>query len=179
MQVFIVISYTMKELMKMKRYYIAYGSNINMFRMKGRCPNAELLGTATLNGWELWFKKSKTGAYLTIEENPTRSIPVVVWSISADDEATLDRCEGFPVCYYKRRLKVKYKGISTGKERTVHGFTYIMPEEREYGTPTDGYMNICIAGYRTFKFDRRALYEAEYKSKQLERKRRGWYIYEP
>ena len=148
----------------MKRYYIAYGSNINIWRMRSRCPNAEVLGTATLKGWELLFKKSKTGAYLTIEENPGSTVPAVIWSVTAEDEAMLDHCEGFPVWYYKRRLKVQYKGIATGKLRTVKGFAYIMHEEWEYGIPSERYMDICITGYRTFEFDRRPLYEARRES---------------
>ena len=70
----------------MKRYYIAYGSNINIHRMRDRCPTAELLGTAMLKGWELMFKRSMTGAYLTLEEKPGGSVPVVIWSVSAEDE---------------------------------------------------------------------------------------------
>ena len=54
--------------MKEKRYYIAYGSNLNVRQMRMRCPHATILGTANLKGWELFFKGSKTGSYLTIEE---------------------------------------------------------------------------------------------------------------
>ena len=43
-----------------KRYYIAYGSNLNIQQMQMRCPYAAVLGTAELDGWELLFKGSKT-----------------------------------------------------------------------------------------------------------------------
>ena len=39
--------------MKEKRYYIAYGSNLNVPQMRMRCPHATILGTANLKGWEL------------------------------------------------------------------------------------------------------------------------------
>ena len=39
-----------------KRYYIAYGSNLNVQQMRMRCPNASILGTAVLKDWELLFK---------------------------------------------------------------------------------------------------------------------------
>ena len=42
--------------MKEKRYYIAYGSNLNVGQMRMRCPHATILGTANLKGWELLFK---------------------------------------------------------------------------------------------------------------------------
>lgn len=61
-----------------KRYYIAYGSNLNVRQMLRRCPGARVLGTAVLTGWELLFKGSGTGSYLTIEECGDGRIPVVV-----------------------------------------------------------------------------------------------------
>ena len=162
----------------MKRYYIAYGSNINIHRMRDRCPTAELLGTAKLKGWELMFKRSMTGAYLTLEEKPGGSVPVVIWSVSAEDEQKLDRCEGYPVCYYKRKIRLEYEGISTGKMRTVKGFTYIMPAGREYGIPSDRYMDICLTGYRIFEFDKRLLYEARRESTRRMIRNMRWGGYE-
>ena len=51
----------------MKRYYLAYGSNLNLQQMALRCPMAKPVGTAVIRDYELLFKGSKTGAYLTIE----------------------------------------------------------------------------------------------------------------
>ena len=62
----------------MKRYYIAYGSNLNVGQMRMRCPHATILGTANLKGWELLFKGSKTGSYLTIEKSEGGTVPVAV-----------------------------------------------------------------------------------------------------
>ena len=39
----------------MDRLYIAYGSNLNLDQMKRRCPTAEVIGTAELKNWRLWF----------------------------------------------------------------------------------------------------------------------------
>ena len=98
-----------------KRYYIAYGSNLNVRQMRMRCPHATICGTARLSGWELLFKGSKTGSYLTIEKCETGTVPIVIWEVTTQDEKALDRYEGYPNFYYKRELKVKYKGIRTGK----------------------------------------------------------------
>ena len=65
-----------------KRYYIAYGSNLNVPQMRMRCPHATILGTANLKGWELLFKGSKTGSYLTIEEREGGTVPVVIWEVN-------------------------------------------------------------------------------------------------
>lgn len=146
--------------MKEKRYYIAYGSNLNVGQMRMRCPHATILGTANLKGWELLFKGSKTGSYLTIEECEDGTIPVVIWEVTALDEAALDRYEGFPHFYYKRDIKLQYKGIRTGKRRTVTAFAYIMHEERPIGIPTNFYMRTCLEGYTTFHFNKNILINA-------------------
>ena len=143
-----------------KRYYIAYGSNLNVRQMRMRCPDATILGTTNLNGWELLFRGSKTGSYLTIEENPDGTVPAVIWEVSPSDEAALDRYEGFPSFYYKKDIRLKYKGIRTGRRRTVTAFAYIMHEERPIGVPARFYMQTCLEGYDTFYFNRNVLFEA-------------------
>ena len=61
-----------------KRYYIAYGSNLNVRQMRMRCPSARRIGTSELKDYELFFKGSKTGSYLTVEKKPGSSVPVGV-----------------------------------------------------------------------------------------------------
>ena len=143
-----------------KRYYIAYGSNLNIPQMRIRCPHATILGTAVLEGWELRFRGSRTGAYLTIEENAGARVPVAVWEVTESDEAALDRYEGFPVFYYKRRIPLQYRGICTGKTRTVTGFAYVMHEDRPIGIPDEIYLRTCLEGYATFMFDSKVLEDA-------------------
>ena len=79
---------------KPNRFYLAYGSNLSLERMKSRCPDAVVLGTAVIPGYRLLFKKSKTGSYATIEQDANCCVPALVYKISELDEALLDRCEG-------------------------------------------------------------------------------------
>ena len=72
---------------------------------------------------------------------------MVIWEVTATDEAALDRYEGFPNFYYKRDIRLQYKGIRTGKRRTVTAFAYIMHEDRPIGIPSNLYMRICLEGY--------------------------------
>ena len=39
-----------------ERLYIAYGSNLNLEQMRCRCPTAEVVDKATLDGWRLRFR---------------------------------------------------------------------------------------------------------------------------
>mgnify|MGYP002518745478 CR=1 FL=1 len=123
-----------------KRYYIAYGSNLNIRQMRMRCPSARRIGTSELKGYELLFKGSKTGSYLTVEKRPGSSVPVGVWEVSSSDEKALDRYEGFPNFYYKKELTLPIKGIRTGKVRKRRVFVYIMHENRSIGIPSISYM---------------------------------------
>ena len=60
-----------------KRYYIAYGSNLSTGQMRYRTPDAKIAGTAVLTGWQLLFR-----VHATIEPNPEKNTPVLVWEIS-------------------------------------------------------------------------------------------------
>ena len=41
---------------KPSRYYLAYGSNLSVERMKARCPNAVAFGLALIPGYRRLFK---------------------------------------------------------------------------------------------------------------------------
>ena len=143
-----------------KRYYIAYGSNLHVRQMRMRCPTARIIGTSVLEDYELLFKGSKTGSYLTVEKKPGGTVPVAVWEVTPEDEKALDRYEGFPNFYYKKELTLPIKGIRTGKIRKRRGFVYIMYENRPIGIPSIPYLQTCIQGYDDFGFDRVGLIDA-------------------
>lgn len=136
------------------KYYIAYGSNLNAQQMLYRCPTAKVVGTSEIHGYELLFKGSKTGSYLTIEKAKNGIVPVAVWAVTDTDELALDRYEGFPNFYYKKNLKIRVN------EKTVTAFVYIMHEERPLGIPSRYYVTTCMTGYRHFGFDEEILVKA-------------------
>ena len=150
-----------------KRYYIAYGSNLNIRQMRMRCPGARIMGTSEIEGYELLFKGSQTGAYLTIEEKEGSKVPVAVWSVTEADEAELDRYEGFPTFYYKKELTLPIKGIRSGKVRNRKCFVYIMHEDRKIGVPSLSYVKTCLEGYISFGFDEHYLAEAQIKAEEV------------
>ena len=143
-----------------KRYYIAYGSNLNITQMRFRCPNARIIGTSVVPDYELLFKGSKTGSYLTIEPKAGASVPVAVWETTADDELALDRYEGYPTFYYKAEMTLPITGIKSGKVRERKVYVYIMHEDRPLGIPSGYYVATCLEGYDSFEFDERYLYDA-------------------
>lgn len=137
----------------MSKYYLAYGSNLNVRQMTHRCPAAKPVGTAVIRDYELLFKGSKTGAYLTIEKKKGGTVPVAVWEVTDDDEKRLDVYEGCPTFYYKTEMKLPVKFTENGEIKTVAAFVYIMHEDRKIGIPSETYTGTCAVGYRDFGFD--------------------------
>ena len=149
-----------------KKYYIAYGSNLSMAQMATRCPDAIYVGIAEIEDYQLLFKGSQTGSYLTVEQKKGRKVPVLVWRISQRDEMNLDRYEGYPSFYYKKKLELPIRGIKSGKIRNRKCFVYIMHEERSIGIPSLSYVKVCLEGYISFGFDEHFLAEAQLKTEE-------------
>ena len=110
--------------------YIAYGSNMVKAQMAFRCPGAKLIGTGYLPNHRLEFY-----LHATVERSRARDarVPVAVWEIDEADEQSLDRYEGFPTYYVKRKRRVI---LSDGSE--IEGMVYIMRLIRLH-PPTAGY----------------------------------------
>lgn len=150
----------------MKKYYLAYGSNLNVRQMALRCPTAKPVGSAVIKDYELLFKGSKTGAYLTIEPKSGAEVPVAVWSAELADEERLDVYEGFPAFYYKTEFDLPVNYFS-GKKVVRKAFVYIMHEERPLGLPSGSYVRTCLEGYSNFGFDESILFKALNNSRRV------------
>ncbi len=144
----------------MSKYYLAYGSNLNVGQMAHRCPTAKPVGTAVIRDYELLFKGSKTGAYLTIEKKKGSTVPAAVWEVTDDDEKRLDVYEGCPAFYYKTEMEV------TVNRKKIKAFVYIMHEDRPLGVPSRQYVHTCADGYMDFGFGLKHLEVALNISKQ-------------
>lgn len=152
--------------MKRTKYYVAYGSNLNVKQMAYRCPTAKIAGIGDLRGWELAFRGSRTGAYLTILQKKGSTVPVGIWEITEDDEKSLDRYEGFPTFYYKRQVKVEMMSYLTGTKKTVEAMVYIMHEDRKDAVPSTDYVRTCLDGCDDFLIDKQPIMEAYSRSKK-------------
>lgn len=141
--------------MSKKKYYIAYGSNLSVEQMAVRCPDARVVGNAVLYGWQLLFR-----GCATIEPNPARNTPVLVWEISERDERNLDRYEGFPRFYYKKDLTVEVFPLGGGETVALTAMVYIMTEGHRLSEPYPDYYKVLEGGYRDFHFPIHVLEQA-------------------
>lgn len=138
----------------MKRYYIAYGSNLSENQMAYRCPTAKVVGTSILKDWRLLFDGPAS-----IEKYEGYKVPILIWEIQPEDEKSLDRYEGYPSYYRKEMLDVEVNG------KTINAMVYIMNTNKEH-IPSDYYYRVLEQGYERFGFDKNILEQALLESKE-------------
>ena len=115
----------------MKKYYIAYGSNLNLEQMKMRCPDSKLIGTGMLNNYQLLFRSNnRHNAVATVEPCLGEKVPVGIFEISERDEKYLDIYEAM---------------------------VYVMNDGFDYGIPSQYYLNIIRQGYKDCHLDMKYL----------------------
>lgn len=141
--------------MSEKKYYIAYGSNLSVKQMAHRCPDAKIVGTGILYGWQLLFK-----GCATIQRNPKEHTPVLIWEISSRDEKRLDAYEGFPRFYDKKELKVETFPLDGAAPVNLTAMVYIMTEGFPCDAPSSFYYRVLEDGYKTFHFPMHVLRQA-------------------
>ena len=132
----------------MKKYYLAYGSNLNLEQMEFRCPTANPVGTINLKGHRLAYKGDEDNyAYLTIEPDKDSFVPLGVFELSQSDIRFLDAYEGFPKLYSKRYMSIELNN------KKVKALIYVMNEKFDYHLPSIKYIKTCMKGYKDFGFD--------------------------
>jgi gamma-glutamylcyclotransferase (GGCT)/AIG2-like uncharacterized protein YtfP len=137
----------------MKKYYLAYGSNLNLQQLKKRCPTAKFIGKTILNNYRLVFKGNNIG-FLTIEEVENSIVPLGIFEITEFDEHNLDWYEGYPNFYHKEYLDII---VNDNKEKAL---IYIMNPNYSYALPSMEYLKNCIEGYNDFGFNKKILEQA-------------------
>lgn len=143
----------MPETSTTHRYYLAYGSNLNKEQMYHRCPQAQFVGTTSLEGYRLAFRSSATGnAYLTIIPDCHATVSVGVWLISPADEMALDDYEDYPSLYRKEYLQVNLSSltqeltVTPANNSSCSCLVYIMNPDH-HNPATADYIVSCRQGY--------------------------------
>ena len=129
-----------------KRLYFAYGSNINLEQMAARCPAAQVVGPAVLDGYELLFRGNRRGTGVaTIEPLLGSQVHGLLWKLTPECEQSLDVYEGYPRLYEKEDIAVR-----TGDGKDVTVMVYIMTGElwRDPAIPSPAYYGGILEGYR-------------------------------
>lgn len=125
----------------MGKFYIAYGSNLNLAQMAARCPSANVYAKGILNNWELVYRGHKANSHATIIRKQGFTVPVLVWEIQPEDEYRLDIYEGYPQYYFKEDIMVTIAG------KKKKAMVYIMDKEQLPGRPSPQYVKTILQGY--------------------------------
>lgn len=137
------------------KYCLAYGRNLDLERMKEKCPHSILVGKSMLKDYQISFKK-----YITIEPHIGGEVPVGIWGIDADGaEKELDIIEGFPEMYRKEYVELEFDG------RTIESLVYLI-NDTNVKVPDEQYFGRLLKGYADFGFDRRYLDDAVQRAKE-------------
>ena len=130
----------------MNPIYFAFGSNLSEVQMRRRCPSAVLVGTATLRGYRLvfaGFSVTWNGSVATVLPARGESVPGVLYRVSREDLARLDRYEGAPFVY-ARRLRRVFDPRHAGRRAHV----YELAAETLLGEPSPDYVLTILRAYR-------------------------------
>ena len=113
-------------------YYFAYGSNMNREQMLSRCPSSKRIGIAYLIDHKIaftHFSSKRKSAVADILVSPGDEVWGILYKITINDLAELDKKEGFPNVYRRVSLIVKkLRGAlhleAVDKSLDLEGFGY-------------------------------------------------------
>jgi gamma-glutamylcyclotransferase (GGCT)/AIG2-like uncharacterized protein YtfP len=131
-------------------YYFAYGSNLDLLQMQLRCPEAQFVSTAKLDGYRLCFPRKsfiRDCAVISIEPSMSESVWGALYELDGTDIQRLDEREG----YDKRRDRGlnQYNRITvrveTADERAVVAEVYVATPTPNPGLPSPQYVGYLVA----------------------------------
>lgn len=124
--------------------YFAYGSNMNLDKMKGRCPDATFIDKAILT--EYRFMINNRGVATVIKDTSFK-VYGILWEISNEDQEILDNYEGIHYdTYYKEFINVQ-----NAKKEIIDALIYLATDVN-IGSPRATYMEAIISSALDFGF---------------------------
>ena len=120
----------------MKKLYFSYGMNTNLTQMRLRCPQARCLGKAVLQHYKFEFK-----THATVTPVFDQQTEGVLWEITPECEASLDKLEAYPDYYNKIIVWANHHGAM------VSCMLYLMYPAEPYNYPSNIYLDMLHAGY--------------------------------
>lgn len=126
--------------------YFAYGSNMNEPQMHARVPGSRKVDVGWLLDHEfLYSGYSRTwgGAVANVRRKKGQAVFGVLYSLPAGGIETLDRFEGYPLAYQRRRVSIQDSG---GNKRSA--FLYFKRATRAEVEPNPEYVRLITDAHR-------------------------------
>jgi gamma-glutamylcyclotransferase (GGCT)/AIG2-like uncharacterized protein YtfP len=104
--------------------------------MSRRCPAALSLGAVVLEDYQFRFCY-----HADVVEAAGSRCHGVMWEITDECLASLDRFEGYPDYYDRREVEITHRG------NTITAWVYVMTGRPELSPPSDDYLTTLKVGY--------------------------------
>jgi hypothetical protein len=136
-------------------FIFAYGSNMSLPQMKERCPNSKdklQPFVAKADGWKLCFPRHsdrRQGGVGSIFPAKGEAVWGVVFGVTLEDLASLDRSEGVPSAYRRDRLPLTWGNL---KQEVWAYFAIPQDDPPKHYKPHEDYLALYIRGAESFKF---------------------------
>ena len=121
--------------------YFAYGSNLNLRRMRRHASRATPVSVARLDGYKLVFRR-----FIDIVPDKKGIVWGAVYDITPACERSLDAYEDCPALYRKITVRVDVTG------ELKEAMAYVM-NEQGFAPPAIDYFTVVAQGYREWKLD--------------------------
>ncbi|MBL8590131.1 MAG: gamma-glutamylcyclotransferase [Methylobacteriaceae bacterium] len=112
--------------------YFAYGANMNVAAMAGRCPGAKLVGKARLARHRFFVMAS---GWASVRRDPARHVHGLLWDVPLADMRALDRFEDIASGLYLKAQQPVIPAEGAARRALVY-----IGAATEPGRPQPGYM---------------------------------------
>nr|BAJ49244.1 conserved hypothetical protein [Candidatus Caldarchaeum subterraneum] len=126
-------------------WYFAYGSNLDQEGMRRRVGEWFDLKPAILRDYKLVFNvfsSSWRGGVANIEESPGSVVYGAVYLLEESQLEKLDKYEGVPHLYHRRKMTVEVGG------RPLEAYVYVATNPRPRLTPSSSYLALVLKGLK-------------------------------
>lgn len=130
-----------------KSYYFAFGSNMNIERLKERKVNFSERVLAYISDYKLVFNKKSLGkpdqTYANIQKAESSIVEGALYLVDDESIKKLDFYEGVPLHYTRQKIDV----IINKTDKKVKAWTYIANKDMiTSGKPSKEYLGHLLAG---------------------------------
>jgi gamma-glutamylcyclotransferase (GGCT)/AIG2-like uncharacterized protein YtfP len=131
-------------------YYFAYGSNLDLLQMQLRCPEAQFVSTAKLDGYRICFTRKsfvRDCAVISIEPSMSEAVWGALYELDGTDIARLDEREGYDkrrdrTLNHYNRITVR---VEVADDHPVVAEVYVAVPTADPGPPSPHYIGYLVA----------------------------------
>lgn len=131
-------------------YYFAYGSNLDLLQMQLRCPEAQFVSTAKLDGYRICFPRKsfvRDCAVISVEPSISETVWGALYELDGTDIARLDEREGYDkrrdrALNHYNRITVR---VEVADDHPVVAEVYVAVATPNPGLPSPHYIGYLVA----------------------------------